>query len=96
MTRVYLGLGSNLGDRNAHLRAGLEVVASQVAVVSVSPVYETAPVGGRNLRAHQDVRSHRLPAVLEAREDGDRAERQVPPVGGHRDVNHVPARSNRQ
>ena len=43
---AVLSLGSNLGDRRAHLRAGLEVVASQVAIVSVSPVYETAPVGG--------------------------------------------------
>jgi len=43
---AVLSLGSNLGDRHAHLRAGLEVVASQVAIVSVSPVYETAPVGG--------------------------------------------------
>lgn len=45
MTAV-LSLGSNLGDRQAHLRAGLEVVASQLAVMAVSPVYETAPVGG--------------------------------------------------
>jgi len=46
---VLLGLGSNLGDRLAHLREarrrlgawpGLEVVAS-------SPVYETEPVGVR-------------------------------------------------
>ena len=43
---AVLSLGSNLGDRRAHLRAGLEVVASQVAIVSVSPVYETAPAGG--------------------------------------------------
>jgi 2-amino-4-hydroxy-6-hydroxymethyldihydropteridine diphosphokinase len=40
-----LSLGSNLGDRRAHLRAGLDVIASRVAVRAVSPVYETAPVG---------------------------------------------------
>lgn len=45
MTAV-LSLGSNLGDRRAHLRAGLEVVAQQLPVVAVSPLYETAPVGG--------------------------------------------------
>ena len=39
-------MGSNVGDRHAHLRAGLEVVASHVAVLRVSPFYETAPVGG--------------------------------------------------
>jgi len=40
-----LSLGSNLGDRRAHLRAGLSVVGSYVAVLAVSPLYETAPVG---------------------------------------------------
>jgi 2-amino-4-hydroxy-6-hydroxymethyldihydropteridine diphosphokinase len=41
--RVFLGLGSNLGDRRHHLR---EAVASLPDVVAVSPVYETDPVGG--------------------------------------------------
>ena len=41
--RAYLGLGSNLGDRRAHLR---EAVAGIPDVVAVSPVYETEPVGG--------------------------------------------------
>ena len=41
--RAYLGLGSNLGDRRAHLRAA---IAALPDVVAVSPVYETAPVGG--------------------------------------------------
>ncbi len=43
MTRVFLGLGSNLGDRWRFLR---EAVASLPDVVAVSPVYETDPVGG--------------------------------------------------
>jgi 2-amino-4-hydroxy-6-hydroxymethyldihydropteridine diphosphokinase len=43
MTRAFLGLGSNLGDRAEHLR---EAVAALPDVVAVSPVYETAPVGG--------------------------------------------------
>ncbi len=43
MTRVFLGLGSNVGDRWKHLR---EAVASLPDVVAVSPVYETDPVGG--------------------------------------------------
>lgn len=45
LTRAFLGLGSNLGDRWQHLRdavAGLE----SVGLVAVSPVYETDPVGG--------------------------------------------------
>lgn len=41
--RVFLGLGSNLGDRWEHLR---EAVASLPDVVAESPVYETEPVGG--------------------------------------------------
>lgn len=41
--RVFLGLGSNVGDRWKLLR---EAVASLPDVVAVSPVYETDPVGG--------------------------------------------------
>lgn len=44
MTAV-VSLGSNLGDRAAHLRAALALLAARFAVVGVSPVYETAPVG---------------------------------------------------
>lgn len=43
MSRVFLGLGSNQGDRWKLLR---EAVASLPDVVAVSPVYETDPVGG--------------------------------------------------
>ena len=43
MPRAFLGMGSNLGDRAALLRAA---VASLADVVAVSPVYETDPVGG--------------------------------------------------
>jgi 2-amino-4-hydroxy-6-hydroxymethyldihydropteridine diphosphokinase len=41
--RAFLGLGSNLGDRWASVR---DAVAALPDVVAVSPVYETAPVGG--------------------------------------------------
>jgi 2-amino-4-hydroxy-6-hydroxymethyldihydropteridine diphosphokinase len=45
--RAYLGLGSNLGDRAAHLQFALDGLATGAgAVVAVSPVYETEPVGG--------------------------------------------------
>ena len=40
--RAFLGMGSNLGDREAFLR---EAVGSLANVVAVSPVYETDPVG---------------------------------------------------
>src|SRR5712691_3312349 len=46
--RAYLGIGSNLGDRAAHLQRAVDGLAAEpdVAVVAVSPVYETTPVGG--------------------------------------------------
>jgi 2-amino-4-hydroxy-6-hydroxymethyldihydropteridine diphosphokinase len=45
---VVLGLGSNLGDRRGILQGGLDAIAGipEVRIVAVSPVYETAPVGG--------------------------------------------------
>lgn len=43
MTRAFLGLGSNLGDRRGHLRSA---VAHLPDVVAVSDIYETEPVGG--------------------------------------------------
>ena len=48
MTRAYLGIGSNLGDRVANLQLAVDALASTsgIAVVAVSPVYETEPVGG--------------------------------------------------
>ena len=41
--RTFIGVGSNLGDRRAHLR---DAVDSLPGVVAVSSVYETDPVGG--------------------------------------------------
>lgn len=42
---VYLGLGSNLGDRPANLRRAVEAIGELAAteVVSVSSLYETEP-----------------------------------------------------
>jgi 2-amino-4-hydroxy-6-hydroxymethyldihydropteridine diphosphokinase len=39
---AVLSIGSNVGDRLAHLRLAVEVLRPH----AVSPVYETAPVGG--------------------------------------------------
>lgn len=41
--RVFLGLGSNVGDRRAHLKRAVELLPG---VVAVSPLYETDPLGG--------------------------------------------------
>jgi 2-amino-4-hydroxy-6-hydroxymethyldihydropteridine diphosphokinase len=45
---VVLALGSNLGDRLGNLQRGVDALCAGPGVegVAVSPVYETAPVGG--------------------------------------------------
>jgi 2-amino-4-hydroxy-6-hydroxymethyldihydropteridine diphosphokinase len=46
MKRIYLGLGSNLGDRAAMLRQALRALESpRLHILRVSPVYETEPIG---------------------------------------------------
>lgn len=44
MTRAFLSLGSNLGDRRRFLSEAIATLGDQVR--AVSPVYETDPVGG--------------------------------------------------
>jgi 2-amino-4-hydroxy-6-hydroxymethyldihydropteridine diphosphokinase len=45
LTTVYLSLGSNVGDREANLRAAIDRLPDGgVRVVRASPVYETEPV----------------------------------------------------
>ena len=47
MTRAYVGLGANLGDRERTLRAAVDALAAEegIEVVSVSTLRETEPVG---------------------------------------------------
>ncbi len=46
MKKIYLGLGSNVGDREANLRAAIERLQGRdLHVLRVSPVYETEPIG---------------------------------------------------
>jgi 2-amino-4-hydroxy-6-hydroxymethyldihydropteridine diphosphokinase len=46
LTPGYLGLGSNVGDRRAHLEAAVrELPGHGVQVLASSSVYETEPVG---------------------------------------------------
>ena len=45
MKRIYLSLGSNIGDREANLRKAIEHLASQdMRVLHASRIYETEPV----------------------------------------------------
>jgi 2-amino-4-hydroxy-6-hydroxymethyldihydropteridine diphosphokinase len=41
--RVYLALGSNLGERDANLRAALAALQPYVQIQRVSSIYDTAP-----------------------------------------------------
>jgi 2-amino-4-hydroxy-6-hydroxymethyldihydropteridine diphosphokinase len=45
VTTVYLGLGANLGNREANLRMALGAMTRMVRVTAVSALYETDPVG---------------------------------------------------
>ena len=46
MTTCAVGLGSNVGERTDHLREALRGLGAVSLVLEVSPVYETAPIGG--------------------------------------------------
>ncbi len=49
MKRVYLGLGTNLGNREENLRQALEKIREFIGiVVTMSSVYETEPWGFRS------------------------------------------------
>jgi dihydropteroate synthase/2-amino-4-hydroxy-6-hydroxymethyldihydropteridine diphosphokinase len=45
LSRIYIALGTNLGNRAANLRAALAGLSPAVRVRRVSPVYETEPWG---------------------------------------------------
>ena len=55
MARIYLGLGSNLGDRVGHLEHAIRSLAEHGTVLARSPLIETEPVdcpgGGAFLNA---------------------------------------------
>lgn len=42
---VYLGLGSNIGDRRANLGQALTLLAEDLEILEVSSIYETPPWG---------------------------------------------------
>jgi len=45
---VYLGLGSNMGDRQENLDRALNFLSQKLQVAEVSSVYDTEPVGNIN------------------------------------------------
>jgi 2-amino-4-hydroxy-6-hydroxymethyldihydropteridine diphosphokinase len=48
MRTIYLGLGSNLSDREENLRRALEALRSEVEIEAISSVYRSEPVGYRD------------------------------------------------
>lgn len=45
---VYLGLGSNMGDRQENLDRALELLSQRLGELQVSSVYDTEPIGNIN------------------------------------------------
>jgi 2-amino-4-hydroxy-6-hydroxymethyldihydropteridine diphosphokinase len=47
MATAFVGIGSNLGDRETHLRSAIDLLAAEdgIEVVAVSRLRETEPVG---------------------------------------------------
>jgi 2-amino-4-hydroxy-6-hydroxymethyldihydropteridine diphosphokinase len=45
---VYLGLGSNLGEREHNLELAIDFLSERIKIEKRSPVYDTAPVGNPN------------------------------------------------
>lgn len=70
MTRAFVGLGANLGDREATIRQALELLGREpgVEVVAVSSLRETDPVGfvdqPRFLNGAAELRTYLRPREL--------------------------------
>jgi 2-amino-4-hydroxy-6-hydroxymethyldihydropteridine diphosphokinase len=68
MALFYLSLGSNLGDREAHLAHARERIVSDFERARFSPLYETEPVGVRDqpwfLNQTVEARTSRTPESL--------------------------------
>jgi 2-amino-4-hydroxy-6-hydroxymethyldihydropteridine diphosphokinase len=45
MSKIYLGLGTNLGDRERNLEQALRFLSEEVKILKKSSLYETEPVG---------------------------------------------------
>lgn len=57
MADVYLGLGSNLGDREAMLRDALTAIDAlpETSLIKASGIYETAPMGPQDQDAYMNM-----------------------------------------
>jgi len=48
ISQVFLGLGSNMGDRNEYLQKAIKALeyVPEITVINLSSIYETEPFGG--------------------------------------------------
>ena len=44
MVEAFIALGSNIGDREANIKAALELLEQQVKIIKTSDLYETKPM----------------------------------------------------
>ena len=70
--KIYIALGTNLGDRELHLREAVQALAPKIQVLAQSLIYETAPWGFREqpdflnqvIAAQTNLSPHELLAYL--------------------------------
>lgn len=94
MTRAFVGLGSNVGDRMEYLRQAVEALrtAESIQVVACSSVYDTEPVDAepgspRFLNAAVQLRTSLSPRELLAL--CKRIEQRLGRRGGHRQPREI-------
>ena len=48
MNICYIGIGSNLGNREANIKKSIKLIRRKCKMLKISPLYETEPVGFKN------------------------------------------------
>lgn len=48
MVKVYIGLGSNLGNKLSKIKKAISYIKKYLEITRISPVYKTEPVGYKN------------------------------------------------
>jgi len=77
MHRVFIGIGSNLGDKIGNCRKALREIAGFAEIVKISSLYETEPVGKEDqpnfincvVEINTDLSPHELLTHLKSIED---------------------------
>ncbi|MGR4065808.1 MAG: GTP cyclohydrolase MptA [Vulcanimicrobiaceae bacterium] len=90
MHEIYIGIGSNLGDRQANVLAALQRLRARAAIDAVSSFYESAPAGGAAGPAFLNVAA-RLRTPLDV-EEFERFARQVEVAVGRASTRKLEAR----